>query len=152
GELCDCYETREEGVLAITDAVQAAAEGRPVRVWQSAGVLSQAPTWIWHSAGKLVEPSWIRLAPLSAAAKNWLALATFAGRFARKGTALLIDLGSTTTDIVPLSSGLPVPNGYDDMERLRRGELVYTGARRTPICALIQERVAAEWFATTLDV
>jgi uncharacterized hydantoinase/oxoprolinase family protein len=31
------------------------------------------------------------------------------------------------------------------------GELVYTGVRRTPVCALLGPSVAAELFATTLD-
>src|SRR5262249_53391313 len=38
-----------------------------------------------------------------------------------------------------------------DPERLLCRELVYTGARRTPVCALLGEKVAAELFATTLD-
>src|SRR5262249_24124617 len=65
--------------------------------------------------------------------------------------ALLIDIGSTTTDIVPLNDGKPIPRGLTDFDRLRRRELVYTGVRRTPVCALLGEAVAAELFATTLD-
>jgi probable H4MPT-linked C1 transfer pathway protein len=65
---------------------------------------------------------------------------------------MLIDIGSTTTDIVPLRDGLPVPRGRTDPERLREAELVYTGVRRTPLCALLGSDVAAEVFATTLDV
>jgi probable H4MPT-linked C1 transfer pathway protein len=64
---------------------------------------------------------------------------------------LLIDIGSTTADIIPLLDGRPVPHGRTDPERLRSGELVYTGVRRTPLCALLPG-AAAEWFATTLDV
>src|SRR5207245_1315601 len=80
-----------------------------------------------------------------------LALATYAGRFAPEGPALLIDVGSTTTDIVPLVDGKPVPRGRTDPERLKCGELVYTGVRRTPLCALLGTSVAAELFATSLD-
>jgi (4-(4-[2-(gamma-L-glutamylamino)ethyl]phenoxymethyl)furan-2-yl)methanamine synthase len=65
---------------------------------------------------------------------------------------LLIDIGSTTTDIVPLHDGRPVPQARTDPERLRCGELVYTGVRRTPLCALLGMEAAAELFATTLDV
>jgi probable H4MPT-linked C1 transfer pathway protein len=138
GELCDCFETSRQGVLAILDATEAAVGTLPVRVW--------------HAAGRLTDPAAVRRAPLGAAAVNWLALATLAGRFAGRGPALLIDIGSTTTDIIPLSSGRPVPRGRSDRERLRFGELVYTGARRTPVCALLPGVVAAELFATTLDV
>src|SRR5262249_4949340 len=64
-----------------------------------------------------------------------------------------LDIGTTTTDVIPLNDGSPVPAGRTDPERLRSGELVYTGVRRTPVCALGgDEALAAEWFATTLDV
>ncbi len=138
GELCDCFPTRREGVLAILDAVDAVAEGRAVGVWRT--------------DGRLVVPKEARAKPLLAASANWLALATFAGRFAPKGPALLIDIGSTTTDVVPLRDGRPVPRGRTDSERLRSGELLYTGVRRTPLCAILGSEVAAELFATTLDV
>jgi probable H4MPT-linked C1 transfer pathway protein len=138
GELCDCFETKRAGVAAILDAVEGAAGGRPVRVWRT--------------DGRFVNLQEARAEPLQAAAANWLALATFAGRAAPKGPALLIDIGSTTTDIVPLLDGRPVPRGRSDPERLRCGELVYTGVRRTPLCALLGAEGAAELFATTLDV
>jgi uncharacterized hydantoinase/oxoprolinase family protein len=35
---------------------------------------------------------------------------------------------------------------------MRSGDLVFTGVRRTPVCALLGPAVAAEWFATTHDV
>src|SRR6476661_760547 len=37
GELCDCYETKRQGVNAILDAVEAAAAGQRVRVWGTGG-------------------------------------------------------------------------------------------------------------------
>src|SRR6478609_4125241 len=37
GELCDCYQTKREGVNAILDATELAANGRPVRVWSTDG-------------------------------------------------------------------------------------------------------------------
>jgi probable H4MPT-linked C1 transfer pathway protein len=82
---------------------------------------------------------------------TWLALATYAGRFARRKPALLLDVGSTTTDVIPLLLGRPALRGWTDPTRLRRSELVYTGVRRTPVCTLLKG-VAAELFATTLDV
>ncbi|HAH44182.1 MAG TPA: H4MPT-linked C1 transfer pathway protein, partial [Planctomycetaceae bacterium] len=53
---------------------------------------------------------------------------------------LLIDIGSTTTDLIPLQQGLPVTEGVTDVERLLSGELVYTGGRRTPL-AMLENRV-----------
>lgn len=138
GELCDCFETKQQGVNAILDAVEALADKIPVRVWQT--------------TGRFVDVATARATPLQTAAANWLALSTFAGRFVPDGTALVIDIGSTTTDIIPLDRGRPVPAGRTDPERLRSRELVYTGVQRTPVCALLGAEGAAELFATTRDV
>jgi probable H4MPT-linked C1 transfer pathway protein len=138
GELCDCYANKREGVTAILEAVATAAEGKPLRVWRS--------------DARLASTDEAHATPLQVASANWLALATFAGRFARSGSSLVIDIGSTTTDLVPLEQGHPTPRGLTDPERLRSHELVYTGVRRTPVCALLNGFGAAEWFATTLDV
>jgi probable H4MPT-linked C1 transfer pathway protein len=138
GELCDCFETKRQGVAAILDAVEAVAGRSLVRVWRT--------------DGRLVDAATARQTPLRTAAANWHALAVYAGRHAPAGPALLLDVGSTTTDVIPLQDGRPVPKGLTDPERLRSGELVYTGVRRTPLCALLGARGAAELFATTLDV
>ena len=137
GELCDCFASKREGVAAILDAVQALAGSTPVRVWLTDGTFADLAA--------------AREAPLRAASANWLALATFTSRLVPHGTALLVDVGSTTTDVVPLRDGKPVPLGETDPERLLCQELVYTGARRTPISALLGSQVAAELFATTQD-
>lgn len=135
-ELCDCFATKREGVAAILDAVITAAAHRRVVVWSTTGQFLEAGAGLKD--------------PLKVAAGNWHALATFAGRFAL-GSALLIDVGSTTTDIVPLQSGKPAGQVFSDYDRLRASQLVYTGVRRTPVCALLGPEVMAELFATTLD-
>jgi probable H4MPT-linked C1 transfer pathway protein len=145
-ELADCFVTKAEGVSRILDAVERVAEDSQVAVWQT--------------AGEFVSPQIAREFPLLTAAANWHALATFAGRLAPDGRALLLDVGTTTTDIIPLQNGLPIPVGRTDAERLVSGELVYSGSRRTPLCAVAYSvplgatytQVAAELFATTLDV
>jgi probable H4MPT-linked C1 transfer pathway protein len=145
-ELADCYRTKRDGVEAILGAVELAAGGVPVLVWQT--------------DGRLVTPREARAAPLLTAAANWHALATFLGSLAPVGGALLIDIGTTTCDLIPLEDGRPVPAGRTDRERLQSGELVYTGVRRTPVCAVVGAipfrgsdcGVMAELFATTLDV
>jgi probable H4MPT-linked C1 transfer pathway protein len=138
GELCDCFETKRQGVGAILDAVREAAGDLPV--------------FIWTTNGRFVDPAAARHEWLTVAAANWYAAATWAGRFTPTGGALLIDAGSTTTDIIPLWNGKPIPDGLTDPDRLKSGELVYTGARRTPVCALLHGEGMAELFATTLDV
>lgn len=145
GELADCFETKAEGVAAIVEATVAAAGSVPVRVWMT--------------SGEFAEPDdAMDLVPLVAAA-NWHALATWAAMGVPQGPALLFDIGSTTTDIIPLLDGNPVSAGRTDPERLVSQELVYTGVGRTPICALLSSvtvhgrtyGVAAEWFATMAD-
>jgi probable H4MPT-linked C1 transfer pathway protein len=138
GELCDCYPTRRAGVLAILDAVEAAASGAPVRVWSL--------------DCKLLDLEAARARPMTVAAANWLALAAFLGGHAPEGSALVLDIGSTTTDVVPLLDGKPVPQSSTDIERLRCGELVYTGVGRTPLMTLMRGDGAAELFATTADL
>ncbi len=98
--------------------------------------------------------------PRIAAAANWLALATSAARLVPPGPGLLIDVGSTTTDLIPLLDGKPAARGRTDTERLQTGELVYAGVRRTPLCAVARELpfrgqptgLMAELFASTMDV
>src|SRR5439155_7160554 len=138
GELCDCFESKRQGVQAILDAVKLAATGTPIQVWTTSGSF------------KNLEEA--KADFLKTAAANWLALASYAGRLTPKGSALLIDLGSTTTDIIPLHDGRPIPRGRTDPDRLASREWVYTGVRRTPVCALLGGEGAAELFATTGDV
>ncbi|HWE38579.1 MAG TPA: ATP-grasp domain-containing protein [Isosphaeraceae bacterium] len=145
-ELCDCFATKAEGVRAVLGAVVAAFPGHRIEVW---GI-----------DGRFHPPSTVLHAPALGAASNWLALAIVAGRLAPEGPGLVIDVGSTTTDLIPLRGGRPVPRGRTDTDRLRSGELVYAGVRRTPFCALATELpwrgaptpLMAELFATTLDV
>jgi len=138
GELCDCFATFREGVLHILDAVTAALPG--------------VPAFVWRTDGRFVDLATARADPRPCAAANWLALATVAGRFTPQGPALVVDIGSTTTDLVPLLDGVPIPAARTDPDRLKAGELVYTGVRRTPACALLGTGGAAEFFATTHDV
>jgi probable H4MPT-linked C1 transfer pathway protein len=138
GELCDCFDSKRQGVGTILDAVVSVAGSTPLHVW--------------NRDGHFVNVTRARRSVLEVASANWLALATFAGRYAAKGPALLIDIGSTTTDIVPLLDGSPVSKARTDRERLRNYELRYTGVRRTPLCALLAGYGAAEVFATTQDM
>jgi (4-(4-[2-(gamma-L-glutamylamino)ethyl]phenoxymethyl)furan-2-yl)methanamine synthase len=136
GELCDCFASKREGVNHILDAVE--GRSKTVRVWTNEGEFVDVPT--------------ARREALKVASANWLALATFAGRYAPEGPALLIDVGTTTTDILTLFDGVPAPTGRTDPERLASGELVYRGWKRTPLCALADASHAAELFATMQDV
>jgi probable H4MPT-linked C1 transfer pathway protein len=145
-ELCDCYATKAEGVADVLGATLNLAPQAAIRVWGTDGR--------FHAVADVLAQ------PLIAAAANWLALAHVAARRAEPGPALLIDIGTTTSDLIPLRDRAPVPRGRIDTERLSTGELVYAGVRRTPVCALATELdwqggpigLAAELFATTLDL
>ncbi|MGC4003626.1 MAG: hydantoinase/oxoprolinase family protein [Pirellulales bacterium] len=91
GELADCFTTRSEGVHFILGAVTQAAEQRKVRVYLVSGRLEKVAA--------------AQREPLAVAAANWHALANFAGRYAPAGFAMLIDVGSTTIDLIPLLDG-----------------------------------------------
>ena len=146
GELADCFTSKTDGVKYILGAVHEAADGRHTRVYLV--------------DGRLVSPLVAIDSPLLAASANWHALASYCGRFVRDKSALLIDLGSTTVDIVPLHDGKVVATASTDPDRLAAGELVYTGLERSPVCALVKTlpyrgrrcRVAQEVFATMRDV
>src|SRR5262249_25088621 len=138
--------TKAVGVRAVLDAVLEGLPGRETTVWGIDGE--------FHSVDQVLRN------PQVAAAANWLALATLAARLVPVQAGILIDIGTTTTDLIPLGSGKVCARGRTDTERLQTGELVYAGVRRTPICALANELplrgtptgLAAEIFASTLDV
>jgi probable H4MPT-linked C1 transfer pathway protein len=145
GELADCYETKAVGVRAILDAVERAAPTRRIAVYLA--------------DGSFVCPREARETPHRAAASNWRALAQFAARFASRRPALLMDMGSTTADFIPIDEACPVPFGMNDTDRLLSGELVYSGVERTPVAATVRTLpwrggncpVATELFATAAD-
>ena len=92
--------------------------------------------------------------PDSVASANFLGTARLIA--AKRKGALLIDMGSTTTDIIACDR----PQGLTDAERLQTGELVYTGLTRTPVPSVTTRGVlAGQWqglardcFATMADV
>jgi probable H4MPT-linked C1 transfer pathway protein len=145
GELADCYESKADGVRAIVDALESAAGGRALSVYLI--------------DGRLAAPADVRAAPHLAAASNWHALATFAARFLPASPGVIVDMGSTTTDILPVDPQAASRAPKSDAERLLQGELVYTGVARTPLCAVVNRLpwrgepspMAAELFATTAD-
>ena len=91
---------------------------------------------------------------MSVASANFLATARVIAT--RQPKSLLIDMGSTTTDIVACDR----PQGLTDAERLQTGELVYTGLTRTPVASVATRApLAGQWqglardaFATMADV
>lgn len=145
-ELADCFATKADGVAHIVNSVVEVAGSRPVLVWMT--------------NGQFASPAESVQRPLLAAASNWQALATWAARLVNSSPTLLIDIGTTTTDVIPIINGTVATSGTTDVTRLLAGELIYTGSRRTPLCAIApcvpfrgaRCPLSAEVFATTLDV
>jgi (4-(4-[2-(gamma-L-glutamylamino)ethyl]phenoxymethyl)furan-2-yl)methanamine synthase len=142
-ELSQAFRTKREGVGAVLDGVLAAFPADMVRVFTV--------------DGRFVDPAEARTIPLAVGASNWVATATMAARLAPD--AILIDIGTTSTDIIPIVAGRVAARGRTDPARLSTGELVYTGAVRTPVEAIVRDvplwggrsLVSAEAFATSGD-
>lgn len=147
-ELCDCFATKRQGVCHVLDAVGKVCADKEVRVWST-----QARWMDLNESAKQ---------PMACAAANWHALASWLSQthVHEQDRSLLIDVGSTTADIICLRNGAADPRGLTDTERLETGELVYMGVRRTPLAAVSdfiwlgdrQFATMAELFATTADV
>jgi len=95
---------------------------------------------------------------LTLAGANWCSTSWFVSKLEKD--ILLIDVGSTTTDIIPIKDHRPIPQGFTDDERLTYGELIYTGALRTNLCSIVSKvpfrgrevRVSSELFALSGDI
>ena len=144
GELADTFSSRRNGVEQLSAlAVRALAPAEVSLYAGRAGFI--AP----HDAHRHVE---------DIASANWFASASLAARALR--TALFVDMGSTTTDLVPVADGAITARGYTDAERLAAGELVYTGLVRSFVMAVAERApFAGRWsplinenFANMADV
>lgn len=146
GELADCFANKKQGVHHIIAALESVAANRPLH--------------IYLTDGRLVSPAEAREQYRLAAASNWHALAAFIAGRETWQNSLLIDIGSTTCDVIPITDGKVAALGRTDLERLLARELVYVGAERTSLVSLSGELpfrdqmcpVARERFATSLDV
>lgn len=144
GEMADLFPGRREGVVALAGVM-----GR---------LLPAADLRYFTAGARFVGPADLPAHADAIASANWLASAAVVAR--RLPAALLVDIGSTTTDLVPVLHGEVRSAGAGDYHRLVSGELVYTGVVRTPLMALGEavpvgtDRVPlmAEYFATTADV
>jgi (4-(4-[2-(gamma-L-glutamylamino)ethyl]phenoxymethyl)furan-2-yl)methanamine synthase len=143
-ELSDAFRTKREGVAFVLDAAVAAL----------GGPLLLALT----TAGELVSLAEARARAPEVAAANWMASALAVAGLCPD--ALMVDVGSTTVDVVPIATGQVVAAGRTDLDRLLAGELVYTGALRTNLAAIAPQvpvrdsfcPVASELFAISADV
>lgn len=145
GELVDFFDSREQGVNAIVQAMQDELAGSELLIY--AGLRG------FLAPQRLSDRDCNDIASM-----NWLASASLATGAADNG--LFVDIGSTTTDILLLRAGGVDAEGLTDYQRLVSSELVYTGIVRTAVMAVAQQApfngqdmgLMAEYFATMADV
>jgi (4-(4-[2-(gamma-L-glutamylamino)ethyl]phenoxymethyl)furan-2-yl)methanamine synthase len=143
GELSDLFQSRAEGVTTLVDRLVAETGGK-ARFWLGRRGFADAETARAH--------------PVETGSVNFAATARIVA--AIRPDALLVDMGSTTTDIVAIVAGSPRINGWTDAERLASGELVYAGLTRTSVMSVATrapfagrwQGLAREHLATMADV
>ena len=143
GEMADCFANRQDGVQRIAQ-----------HVVQRLGATTHfyAGHEGWCSAAG-VAAHWPHIA-----SANWLASASHAAQAV--GDGVLVDIGSTTTDLIAFKAGRVCTHSHSDAQRLASSELVYHGVVRTPLCAVARRilwrddmlNVMNEFFATSADV
>ena len=143
-ELSDVFRTKREGVTHVLNALAQSFDKKSI--------------YAFNLEEKFSNLDEALRAPLLCAATNWLASALFIA--VDHPDCILMDIGSTTTDIIPIRDGKPVSQGRTDTQRLISGELVYTGVLRTNPNTITDHvpfkgricRVAAEYFTAMADV
>lgn len=144
GELVDLFASRAEGVERLTTAMREA--------------FPDAELLLYAGDAGFVGPGDAAGCARDIASANWHA----SGRFVagRCSAGLFVDIGSTTTDIVPFADGRVGAVGFTDSERMIAEELVYTGVTRTPVMAFAgavpfagqRQPMMAEYFANAADI
>ena len=143
-ELSDVFRSKREGVSYVLNAFEQAFE--------------KSTVYSFSLDGRFLSRDEARQNPLLCAATNWLASALFIAT--HHPDCILIDIGSTTTDIIPIRGGKAISKGRTDTQRLASGELVYTGLLRTNPNTVVNQvpvrgrpcRVAAECFTSMADI
>lgn len=143
GELVDAFSSKADGVQQIVQTfVDAMGEDQVQFFTQEQMLTTEAAM---SNVNKI-------------ASANWLASGVAVAEVC--SDALFIDMGSTTTDLLMIKNSVVNNFGNSDFERLRSGELVYTGVVRScvnTICAEIpfaekMTPMMAEYFANSADV
>jgi probable H4MPT-linked C1 transfer pathway protein len=143
-ELSDVYQTKREGVHHILDCVRTAFPEVPIHVLNTDGKLES-----WDDA---------KQQPLGVAAANWAATGWLVSQNLRD--CVVVDVGSTSTSIIPILNGKVIALGKTDLDKLICGELVYTGGLRTNVASIVQSiptrngvaGVSSELFALSADI
>jgi (4-(4-[2-(gamma-L-glutamylamino)ethyl]phenoxymethyl)furan-2-yl)methanamine synthase len=144
GELSDIFPSRGEGIATLLKQI-------------SEHFLS-GKNLIYAGRSGFVGVEQAHRQSTDVASANWHATAALVAKLT--GDALFVDMGSTTTDLVPIRNGVITSEGYTDAERLMSGELVYTGFTRTFLFGVASSApiggrmtpLMNEYFASIADV
>ncbi|MES9852348.1 MAG: hydantoinase/oxoprolinase family protein [Candidatus Thiodiazotropha sp. L084R] len=144
GELVDLFPDRESGVNALIDTMSQR--------------FTTSNMVIFGGASGFLDLQSAKQSANQVASANWLATASWAA--SRLPEGLLIDMGSTTTDLIPFANKRVMVSGFSDHQRLVDQTMIYTGVVRTPLMAIADKvPFAGEWvslmaehFATTADI
>ena len=147
GEMADVFRDRSDGVQAIVNEASKAA-----------ATLGIVDLFFYAIPGTFLTSAEAIQQPTAVASANWHALATWAATWVDR-PSLLLDIGTTTADLIPVSPQRVDTKSVTDHDRLVRGELVYLGGKRTPVCSLVttlpflgkQIPIIREVFASTDD-
>jgi probable H4MPT-linked C1 transfer pathway protein len=143
-ELSDAYWTKKEGVHHVLDC--------------TSQVFNAVPTFVLDVEANLLTVKDARREPLKVASANWAATGWMISQLIKN--CIIVDVGSTTTSIIPVINGKIAAEGRTDLEKLQNGELVYSGSLRTNVAAIVNgipirgriARVSSELFAQSGDV
>jgi probable H4MPT-linked C1 transfer pathway protein len=143
-ELSDAYMTKKEGIDHVLDCVTE--------------VFVDVPTFVLDVEAKLLTVKDAQMDPLKVASANWAATGWMISQLIKN--CIVIDVGSTTTSIIPVINGKAAATGKTDLEKLQNGELVYSGSLRTNVATIVDAipvngkitRVSSELFAQSGDV
>lgn len=147
GELADCFFDRLTGVRHICDHVDQACNELDLpkpNYYCVDGVFRDREN---HSGYEEL-----------LAASNWHALAKDVAE-THCDDGLLLDIGSTTTDLIPIRHGKVATSATTDFDRLAEGSLVYIGGERTSAAMILDHLeyrgqnivIMREHFATIAD-
>ena len=163
GELADIFADRHSGVMQIATLINSKLNGEKRYYAGKPDLCEQGSGEQGSGEQGLGEQGFVRfeqVAEYSAAiaSANWLASAHYVAQ--QIPQALLVDMGSTTTDFIVIAHGQTQCRGFTDATRLQFDELVYTGMMRSSLMSLTNivpfagewVSLAAEHFATSADI
>jgi probable H4MPT-linked C1 transfer pathway protein len=143
-ELSDAYWTKKEGINHVLDCVTE--------------VFGDVQIFVLDVEANLLSVEEARREQLKVASANWAATGWMIKQMIKN--CIVVDVGSTTTSIIPVVNGKIAAEGRTDLEKLQNGELVYSGSLRTNVATIVDAipvhgrmaRVSSELFAQSGDV